>query len=104
MPMGKLTKKIAKKTAEEKLRSLMRQYGRGLLGLLVLVMVVHDVFGDRRVPGRNAGLHVGFAILWHAREEPADTERGGVIDRHTPFEVIAGEQCIRPQADAADRP
>jgi cell division protein FtsB len=30
---------------EEKIRSLMRQYGRGTLGLLVLVMVVHDVFG-----------------------------------------------------------
>jgi cell division protein FtsB len=43
--IGKLKKKIAKRTAEEKLRSLMRQYGRGLLGLLVLVMVVHDVFG-----------------------------------------------------------
>jgi cell division protein FtsL len=43
--IGKLKKRIAKKTAEEKLRSLMRQYGRGLLGLLVLVMIVHDVFG-----------------------------------------------------------
>jgi cell division protein FtsB len=32
-------------SAEEKFRSLMRQYGRGLLGLLVLVMIVHDVFG-----------------------------------------------------------
>ncbi|MGB9464088.1 MAG: septum formation initiator family protein [Candidatus Acidiferrum sp.] len=30
---------------EEKIRSLMRQYGRGLLGLLVLVMIVHDIFG-----------------------------------------------------------
>jgi cell division protein FtsB len=43
--IGKLKKKIAKRTAEERLRSLMRQYGRGLLGLLVLVMIVHDVFG-----------------------------------------------------------
>jgi cell division protein FtsL len=43
--IGKLKKKIAKKTPEEKLRSLLRQYGRGLLGLLVLVMIVHDVFG-----------------------------------------------------------
>jgi cell division protein FtsL len=40
-----LKKKIAKRTSEEKLRSLVRQYGRGLLGLLVLVMIVHDVFG-----------------------------------------------------------
>ena len=45
MGIGKLKKKIAKRTAEEKLRSLMQQYGRGLLGLLVLVMIVHDVFG-----------------------------------------------------------
>jgi cell division protein FtsB len=43
--IGKLKKKIAKVSAEEKFRSLMRQYGRGLLGLLVLVMIVHDVFG-----------------------------------------------------------
>ncbi len=45
MGIGKLKKKIAKVSAEEKIRSLMRQYGRGLLGLLVLVMIVHDVFG-----------------------------------------------------------
>ena len=45
MGIGKLKKKIAKVSAEEKFRSLMRQYGRGLLGLLVLVMIVHDVFG-----------------------------------------------------------
>ncbi len=45
MGIGKLKKKVAKVSAEEKLRSLMRQYGRGLLGLLVLVMIVHDVFG-----------------------------------------------------------
>jgi cell division protein FtsB len=43
--IGKLKKKIAKVSAEEKIRSLVRQYGRGLLGLLVLVMIVHDVFG-----------------------------------------------------------
>jgi cell division protein FtsL len=43
--IGKLTKKQRNVTAEEKIRSLVRQYGRGLLGLLVLVMMVHDVFG-----------------------------------------------------------
>ena len=32
-------------SAQEKIRSLLRQYGRGLLGLLVLVMIVHDIFG-----------------------------------------------------------
>jgi cell division protein FtsB len=43
--IGKLKKKIEKPSVEEKIWSLMRQYGRGLLGLLVLVMIVHDVFG-----------------------------------------------------------
>jgi cell division protein FtsB len=43
--IGKLKKKIEKASTEEKIASLMRQYGRGLLGLLILVMVVHDVFG-----------------------------------------------------------
>jgi cell division protein FtsL len=43
--IGKLKKKLRKASAEEKIRSLVRQYGRGLLGLLVLVMIVHDVFG-----------------------------------------------------------
>jgi cell division protein FtsB len=31
--------------AEEKFQSLMKQYGRGLMGLIVLVLVVHDIFG-----------------------------------------------------------
>ena len=31
--------------AEEKFQSFLRQYGRALMGLLVLVLVVHDVFG-----------------------------------------------------------
>jgi cell division protein FtsL len=43
--IGKLKKKRESVAAEEKIRSLVRQYGRGLLGLLVLVMIVHDVFG-----------------------------------------------------------
>ncbi len=45
MGIGKLKKKIEKASLEEKVWSLMQQYGRGLLGLLVLVMIVHDVFG-----------------------------------------------------------
>ena len=45
MGIGKLKKKRESVPAEEKMRSLVRQYGRGLLGLLVLVMMVHDVFG-----------------------------------------------------------
>jgi cell division protein FtsB len=43
--IGKPRKNLKKNSAEEKLRSLLRQYGRGLLGLLVAVMIVHDVFG-----------------------------------------------------------
>lgn len=29
----------------EKIRSLLRQHGRALLGLLVVLLVVHDIFG-----------------------------------------------------------
>jgi len=43
--IGKVKKKSKNVPVEEKIRSLMRQYGRGLLGLLMLVMIVHDVFG-----------------------------------------------------------
>jgi cell division protein FtsL len=43
--IGRLKKELQKAPVEEKFRALMRQYGRGLLGLLVLVMIVHDVFG-----------------------------------------------------------
>ncbi len=37
--------KLNEMEASEKSRSLLRQYGRALLGLLVLVLVVHDIFG-----------------------------------------------------------
>jgi cell division protein FtsL len=43
--IGKLKKKLDNESAEEKIRSLVRQFGRGLLGLLVMVMIVHDIFG-----------------------------------------------------------
>jgi cell division protein FtsL len=43
--IGKLKKKRENVPAGEKIRSLVWPYGRGLLGLLVLVMIVHDVFG-----------------------------------------------------------
>jgi cell division protein FtsL len=43
--IGKLKKKLEKVSAEEKIRSLMRQYGRAFLGLVMAVMIVHDVFG-----------------------------------------------------------
>jgi cell division protein FtsB len=37
--------KLNKMDADEKMQSLLRQYGRALLGLLVLVLVIHDIFG-----------------------------------------------------------
>jgi cell division protein FtsB len=39
------SRKLEKISVDEKLRSFMRQHGRGLLGLLVLLLVVHDIFG-----------------------------------------------------------
>jgi cell division protein FtsB len=43
--IGKLKKKIERPTAEEKIRALLSRYGSRLLGLLLLVMLVHDIFG-----------------------------------------------------------
>ena len=37
--------KLKKTNANEKAQPLLRQYGRALLGLLVIVLVVHDIFG-----------------------------------------------------------
>ncbi len=45
MGVGKLKTNFKKEKAEEKIRLLLRQYGSGLLGLLLLVMFVHDIFG-----------------------------------------------------------
>ena len=45
MGIGKVKKELKNVPVEDKIRSLMQQYGRGLLGLLMLVMIVHDVFG-----------------------------------------------------------
>jgi cell division protein FtsB len=39
------TQAAAPATAGDTLAALWRQYGRGLLGLLILVLCVHDVFG-----------------------------------------------------------
>lgn len=38
-------KKLSEMDAGEKFLSLLRQYGRVLLGLAVLILVVHDIFG-----------------------------------------------------------
>ena len=48
MGIGKLKKKAkaaTKPSVEERLRTLLQQYGRPALGLLVAVMIVHDLFG-----------------------------------------------------------
>jgi cell division protein FtsB len=39
------TTRLNKTGADERIQPLLRHYGRALLGLLVLVLVVHDVFG-----------------------------------------------------------
>jgi cell division protein FtsL len=39
------TAKLNKMAADEKIPPLLRHYGPALLGLLVLVLVVHDIFG-----------------------------------------------------------
>ncbi len=39
------TPKLKKKAADEKIQPFLRHYGPALLGLLVLVLVVHDIFG-----------------------------------------------------------
>lgn len=39
------TAKLKKLAAKEKIHPLLRHYGPALLGLLVLVLVVHDIFG-----------------------------------------------------------
>jgi len=38
------TRKLNKKAASERIQPLLRHYGPALLGLLVLVLVVHDIF------------------------------------------------------------
>lgn len=45
MGSARLKKKPEKVTVQKKLAALLKHHGRELLGLLVLVMIVHDVFG-----------------------------------------------------------
>jgi cell division protein FtsB len=42
---ARLKKKTEKPTVQERLSALLKRYGREILGLLVVVMIVHDVFG-----------------------------------------------------------
>lgn len=45
MGSARLKKKPEKVPVQEKLAALLRRHGRELLGLLVVAMIVHDVFG-----------------------------------------------------------
>jgi cell division protein FtsL len=56
--VGAARARVEKISLEEKVATLLRQYGRALLGLLVLVMVVHDVFGAH-----------GFLAMRHTQDE-----------------------------------
>src|SRR5207253_10923771 len=76
-------------------------------------ILVHDMAGDpasgpwvhdRPLPGRDAVLDIGLALLRHPAEMPHHAQRVLVIDRHPKLDMVAGEQPIRPQAHPADRP
>ena len=73
MGIGKLKKKAkaaTKPSVEERLRTLLQPYGRPALGLLVAVMMVHDMFGTH-----------GFLAMRRTRNEikkvTADLDRLG---------------------------
>ena len=99
-------------------RSLGARYSCDAVGDLALPDPGHEILvhhmagdpapgfriGDRPLPGRDAVLHIRLALLRHAAEMPHDAERVLVIDRHAELDMVAGEQPVRPQADAADRP
>src|SRR5947199_1993006 len=59
---------------------------------------------DRRVPGGDAVLRERLHLVRYAVEEPPDAERVGVVDGDAPLEVRPGEQTVRPQTGAPDRP
>ena len=52
------TAKLKKMNPSEKVQPFLRQYGTVLLGLLVLVLVVHDIFGTH-----------GFLAMRHTQQE-----------------------------------
>ena len=56
------------------------------------------------IPVRNALLPVRLHLVGHAIEEPAHAQHVRVVDRHAPLEVAAGEQAVRPETAAPDRP
>jgi cell division protein FtsL len=50
--------KLRKKESDDKLQYFLRQYGGALLGLLLLALLVHDVFGTH-----------GYLAMRHTRQE-----------------------------------
>src|SRR5215510_9223154 len=59
---------------------------------------------NRAVPVRDAVLRERLHLVRHPVEEPADAQHVLVVDGHSPFEVAAGEETVRPQAGAPDGP
>src|SRR5438093_11032048 len=92
---------------------LLRPIGDGPLSHPRDEVLVHDVRGDpspglrildRARPVRDAILRERLHVVRHSIEEPADRERGLVVDRDAPLEVPAGEETVRPETRAPDRP
>src|SRR5262245_42800381 len=75
-------------------------------------VLIHDVRGDpapgavpdRAVPVRDAFLRERLLLVRHAVEEPADTQHVLVVLGHSPLEVAAGEETVRPQTGSPDGP
>src|SRR6266508_128227 len=59
---------------------------------------------DRAVPVWDPVLREGFDLVGHPVEEPADAQHVLVVDGHAPLEVTAGEETVRPETRAPDRP
>jgi cell division protein FtsL len=116
--------KLNEMDANEKIRLLLRQYGRGLLGLLVLVLIVHDIFGAhgflamrrtrneikkvkadlKQLSGENAQLEQEVtdlktdpqAIEKIAREELGQAKPGEIIIRIPQSQLLPQSSPVKP--------
>src|SRR5690606_6043992 len=59
---------------------------------------------NRPVPGRYFFLFVRFLLGWHTTKQPQYTERFMIINRHTPFKLMAQIKAVGPQGHATDGP
>lgn len=86
-------------SAEEKFQSLLKQYGRGLMGLLVLVLVVHDIFGThgflamRRTQNEIKKVQADLDRLNKENEELVQQVKDLKTDPHT-IEGLAREMGL----------